>query len=85
MQLFVANGYCEFEDNVCVDILGVIDGKPNYDVPLLKLFARPCVDRPEVLDERPDYVTALLSEFFARARCPLVLALFGVTSVKVYG
>ena len=51
LQLFVTNGYCVFEDDICVDLSSVLDGKPNYsNVPLSKLFARPCVYRPEVLD-----------------------------------
>ena len=75
-----------FEDDICVDLLGVLDGKPNYaNVLLSELFPRPCVDRPEVLDGGPDYATTFLSEFFDRARFPLVLAPFRVTAVKVYG
>ena len=75
-----------FGDDICVDIVGVLDGKPNYaNVPLLELFARPCVDRLEVLDEGPDYATVLLLEFFAGARCPLVLVPYGVVEIKVYG
>ena len=51
LQLFVTNGYCVFEDDICVDLSSVLDGKPNYsNVPLSKLFSRPCVYRPEVLD-----------------------------------
>ena len=86
LQLFVSNGYCVFEDNICVDRSSVLDGKPNYaNVPLSELFVRPCVDRSEVLDGGLDYATALLSEFFARARCPRVLVPYRVSSVKVYG
>ena len=86
LQLFVANGYCVFEDDICVDLSSVLDGKPNYaNVPISELFTRPFVDRPEVLEEGLDYATALLSKFFAKARCPLVLAPFGVVVVKVYG
>ena len=45
LQLFVINGYCVFEDNICVDLAGVLYGKPNYaNVPLSDLFSRPCVD-----------------------------------------
>ena len=85
-QLFVVNGYCVFEDDVCVDLLGILDGRPNYvDVPFSELFVGPCVDHPEVMDEGPDYATALLSEFCARARCPHVLAPSGGVAVKVYG
>ena len=86
VQLFFANGYCVFEDDICVDLSGVLDGKPNYaNIPLSKLFARPCVDRLEVLDGGHDYATALLSKFFARARSPPILEPSGVASVKVYG
>ena len=41
LQLFVANGYCGFEDDICVDISGVLYGKPNYtNSPLSGFFAR---------------------------------------------
>ena len=86
LHLLVTNGYCVVEDDICVDLSGVLDGKPNYaNVPLVELFARPCIGRLEVLDGGLDYATALLSEFFARAGCPLVLAPFGVEKVEVYG
>ena len=84
LQLFFAKGYCVFEDDVCVDLSGVLDGKPNYaNVPFSKLFTRPCVDRPKVMAEGPDYVTTLLLELCANARCPFVLAPSGVAAVKV--
>ena len=60
LQLFIANGYCVFEDNIRVDLPDVVDGKS-------------------------DYANSLLQEFFARARCPLILAPSGVAAVKVYG
>ena len=85
LQLFVVNGCCVFEDDLCVDLSGVIDGKPNYaNIPFLGLFARPCVDQPEVMDEGPDYATTLLSEFCATARCPHVLASSGVVAIEVH-
>ena len=41
LQLFVANGYCEFEDNIRVNLPNVLDGKPDYaNSPLPKFFAR---------------------------------------------
>ena len=81
---FVFNGYCVFEDDVCVDLSSVLDGKSNYtNVPFSGLFVRPCVDRLMVRDEGPDYATTLLSEFCARARCLPVLAPFGVATVEV--
>ena len=41
LQLFVANRYCVFEDDVCVYLLDVLDGKSDYtNVPFSKLFAR---------------------------------------------
>ena len=62
LQLFIVNGYCVFEDDVYVDLSGVLDGKPNYaNFPFSELFARPCVDRLEVMDKVPDYATTLLS------------------------
>ena len=39
LQLFVANGYCEFEDNIRVDLPNVLDGKPNYANSLLPKFS----------------------------------------------
>ena len=44
-----------------------------------------CVDLPDVLNGKPDYVNASLSKFFARARCPPVLAPSRVVAVKMYG
>ena len=60
LQLFVANGYCVFEDDIYVDL-------------------------PDVLDRKLDYANSPLPEFFARARCPLILAPSRVVAVKVYG
>ena len=35
LQLFVANGYCVFEHEICMDLPDVLDGKPDYvNVPL---------------------------------------------------
>ena len=66
-----------FEDEVCVGLSGILNGRPNYaNITFSWLFARPCVDRPEVMDKRLDYATALLSEFCVGAKCPLVLAPF---------
>ena len=86
LQLFIANGYCVFEDDVCVDLSGVLNGKPNYtNVPFLELFIGPYVDRSEVMDKVPDYATTLLSKFCARAWCPPVLAPSGGAAVQAYG
>ena len=95
LQLFVVNGYCVFEDNVCVDLSGARDGKPNYaNVPSSELLEGPCVDWPKVMNEVSDYSIALLSESYAMARCPPpppppppppVLEPFGGVAVKVYG
>ena len=49
-----------FEDDICVDLLDVLDGKL-------------------------DYANSPIPELFARARCPSILAPFGVVAVKVYG
>ena len=74
-----------FEDDICVDLSGVSDRKPNYaNVPLAEHFATPCVSRLEVLDGGPDYATALISEYIAKAGCPPVLAPSRVTAVEVY-
>ena len=41
LQLFVANGYYEFEDDIRVDLLDVLDGKPDYaNSPLPDFFVR---------------------------------------------
>ena len=41
LQLFVANGYCEFEDDIRVDLPNVLDGKPDYaNSPCPEFFAR---------------------------------------------
>ena len=49
-----------FEDDVCVDLSGVLDGRCNYaNITFSRLFVGPCVDRPEVMDKGPDYSTAL--------------------------
>ena len=81
LQLFVANGYYLFEDDVCVDL----DGKTNHaNVPFSKLFVGPFIDRSKVMDEGPDYAISLLSEFYARARCPPMLVPSGGAAVQVY-
>ena len=52
LQLFFANRYCVFKDDVYVDLSGVLDGKPNYaNVPFSELFVGPCIDQPEVMAE----------------------------------
>ena len=40
-------------------------------------------DQPDVQEGKPDYAKAHLSEFFAKARCPPVLAPSEVAAVKV--
>ena len=76
-----------FEDNVCVDLLGVLDRRPNNaNITFSELFVGPCIDRPEVMDKGPDYATALILEFCVRARCPPVLTPPSRgAAVKVYG
>ena len=50
-----------FEDDVCVDLSGVLYGRPNYaNITLSKLFVGPCIDLLEVMDKGLDYATALL-------------------------
>ena len=84
LQLFVAYGYCVFEDDVCVDPSGVLDGRPNYaNITFLELFVGPCIDWPKVMDEELDYATALLSEFCVGARCPPVLVPSEVATAEV--
>ena len=86
LKLLVAYGYCVFEQDICVDLPNVLDGKPDYaNAPLLEFVARACVDRPKVLDGKPGYANSPFPEFFAKARFPLVLVPSGVAVVKVYG
>ena len=41
LQLFIANGCCEFEDDIRVDLPDVLDGKYDYaNSPLPEFFAR---------------------------------------------
>ena len=41
VQLFVANGYCVFEDDICVDLPDILNGKPNFaNSPVPEFFAR---------------------------------------------
>ena len=59
LHLLVAYGYCAFEDDVCVDPLDVVDGRPtNAIITFSELFVGPCVDRSEIINEGPDHVTA---------------------------
>ena len=44
-----------------------------------------CVNLPDVLGRKADCSNSHLLGFFVRARCPPVLAFFGVATVKVYG
>ena len=84
LQLFAINGYCVFEDDVCVDLSCVLDGRTNYaSITFSGFFAGPYVDRPKVIDKGPDYVVGLILGFYARVRCPLVLAPFRGAIVKV--
>ena len=86
LQLFVAYGYCVFEDDVCVDPYpsGILNGRPNYaNITFSELFAGPSVGWLKVINEGPDYATALLSEFCVGAGCPLVLVPSGVTVAEV--
>ena len=47
LHLFVAYGYCVFEDDVYVDPSGVQDERPNYaNITFSKLFVGRCIDRP---------------------------------------
>ena len=38
LELFVANGYCVFENDICINLLDVLGGKPNYANSLLSRF-----------------------------------------------
>ena len=35
LQLFVANGYCVLENDICVDLPNVLDGSLIVPIPLL--------------------------------------------------
>ena len=59
LRIFITNGYCVFEDDVCIDPSGVLEGRPNYaNVTFSGLFARHCTGQPEVIDKRHDYAAA---------------------------
>ena len=84
-QLFVVNGYCVFEDDICVDLSGVLDGRLNYaNITFSGLFVGPRVDWPEVIDNGPDYAIGLLSGLMGLGAPPM-LAPSGGAEVKVYG
>ena len=84
LQPFFAYGYCVLKGDACVNSSGVLDGKPNHArVPFSELFIGPCGDRPKVTDEGPECATALFSELYGKATCPLVLAPSGATTVEV--
>ena len=71
LQLFIVNGCCVFEDDVCVDTSSVLDGRPNYaNITFSRLFVRPCANHPKVSNKGPDYADGLLSRFYTKARCP---------------
>ena len=41
LQLFIVNVYFVFENDVCVDLSGVLDGRPNYaNITFPSLWAR---------------------------------------------
>ena len=41
LQLIVANGYCVFENGICVDLPDVLGGKPDCaNSPILGFFVR---------------------------------------------
>ena len=83
LWLFVVNGYYVFEDDVCVDPLGVLDERPNYaNISFSGFFVGPCTGWPEVINKRPEYTTNLLTGFYTGARCPPVLVSPGGAAVK---
>ena len=87
LQLFVANGYYVFENDICVDLPDVIGGKPNcVNSPLLGFFAMTRCPPVLVLSGAAvvEVANSPLPGFFARARCPPVLAPSEVTAVEVY-
>ena len=87
LQLFVANGYCVFENDICVDVPDVPSGKPDCaNSPLSGFFARarcPLVLAPSSV-VAVEVANSPLLGFFVRARCPHVLAPSGVTAIEAY-
>ena len=88
LRLFVTNGYCVFENDICVDLPDVLGGElDRANSPFSRFFAR--ARCPSVLI--PFGIVAVevanfpIPGFFAKARCPPVLAPSGVTAVEVYG
>ena len=72
LWLFVVNGYCVFEDDVCAGPSGVLDERlNNANISFSGFFVGPCTSWPEVIDKGPDYAAGLLLRFYAGARCPL--------------
>ena len=56
LWLFVVDGYCVFEDDVCVDLSSVLDERHNYaNITCLGFFDWPYIGRPEVIDKGLDY------------------------------
>ena len=88
LQLFVANGYCAFENDICVDLPDVLGGEPNCansPLPGFSAMARcPPVLAPSVI-AAVEVANSPLPTFFARARCPPILVPSGAATVKVYG
>ena len=74
LWLFALNGYCVFEDDVCVDPSSVLNERPSYaNITFSGFFVGPCTSWPEVIDKGPNYMVSLLSGFYVGARCPLML------------
>ena len=88
LLLFVADGYCVFENNICVDLLDVLGREIDCaNSPLLGFSAKarcPLVLAPSII-AAVKVANSLLSGFFTRARYPLVLAPSGAIVVEVYG
>ena len=87
LHLFVANRYCVFENDICVDLPDILGGEPDCaNSPLLGFFAK--ARCPPIL--APSGVVAIevanssLLGFFAKARCLPVPAPSKVAVVKVY-
>ena len=87
LQLFVANGYCVFENNICV-YPDVLSGEPycaNSPLPGFFVKARcPPVLAPSGI-AAVEVANSPLPRFFARAGCSLVLVPFGIATREVYG
>ena len=89
LQLFVAYGYCVFEDDVCVDPYpsGILDGRPNYAYDSLRCRTLPDPTRKPNLDLGTRSSLGFFFFFFESFRIIQIQLLFQTHfkySMKIY-